>query len=110
MDIRRRYHLVAPLTSLGLFFFCLYYRFLPKNVLKYPWALTAGLATAVTNVLYNILVATFVFWRPPVWKNESGEFSPFFTTRLKYYRKHNIEPEITQEYMRRINECDPGHF
>lgn len=66
----------------------------------------AGLLTAVTNPLYNVFVASFIFLRPPVWRNDDGRFIPFFTTRLKANRGSPLVEHLVQV----INSYDPGHF
>lgn len=107
-----RFWLTAWLAAAVLLIFGLYFwgrRQFGHTVLQYPWALFVGLPMAIGNMAYNIVVATFVFWRLPVWSNTEGGLSPFFTTRLKEYRRHGSSRLV--EYIAScINDFDPGHF
>lgn len=110
MDIR--FWLVAPVAAVALTLFALYHWGLRKfghTLLRYPWALTVGLCMGVGNVIWN-LIASFVFLRPPVWLNEDGKLSPFFTTRLKAYRKEGFAPRLVNYLIGAIHKYDPGHF
>ena len=109
-----RYLLCAPFTLIALGAFALYFGvrnagYFRKGLPMILWGATAGVLTAATNPLYNVFIASFVFLRPPVWFNESGQFSPFLTTRLKAYRKEG--PSFLVDHLVTvINSYDPGHF
>lgn len=106
-----RYLLAAPLTLVTLLAFGLYFGvrnagYFREGIPAVLWGLTAGLLTAVTNPLYNVTVGTFIFWQWPPWRNDRGEFSPFFTTRLKTMRGH----PLAEHMIDMIETFDPGHF
>jgi len=100
-----RFLLVGPLTLIALACFALYFgvrnagRF-QSGPGKYLWGATAGTLTAVTNVLWNWIVATFVFWELP--------HTVFTTDRLDALRKRGSV--LAQHLSERINAWDPGHF
>jgi hypothetical protein len=108
-----RFLLVAPLTLVALACFASY--FVPLNATKsmavrVPLALTAGLATAITNPLFNIFVATFIFWEWPPLRNEDGKLSPFFTTRIKKHLSEGRNDPPTLWFVWAVNTYDPDHF
>lgn len=110
MDIR--FWIVAPVAAVVLALFGLYFWGLRKfghTFLRYPWALTVGLSMGVGNILWN-MIASFVFLRLPVWRNEAGGFSPFFTTRLKSYRREGYAPRLVNYLIGAIQRFDPDHF
>ena len=108
-----RFWLVAPVAAFVILIFGLYFWGLRKGFggswVKYPWALFVGLPMAIGNIGWNVIFASFVFMRPPVWKNESGEFSPFFTTRLKAYRLAGSS-RLVDYFIGAIQIFDPDHF
>ena len=80
-----RFMLTGPAAFITLALFGLYFwglRLIGKTLLRYPWALLVGVPFAISNIIYNVVFASFVFWRFPVWLNTRGQFSPFFTTRM----------------------------
>ena len=106
-----RYLICAPFTLMTLAAFALYFGvrnagYFRNGLPMILWGATAGLLTAVTNPLYNVFIASFVFLRQPVWFNDSGRFSPFLTTRLKA----NRGDPLVEHLVRVINSYDPGHF
>lgn len=107
-----RFMLTGPAAFITLALFGLYFwglRLIGKTLLRYPWALLVGVPFAISNIIYNVVFASFVFWRFPVWLNTRGQFSPFFTTRIKSYRREAEDPLV--EYLAgAINRFDPGHF
>lgn len=115
MDIR--FWIVAPVAAVALALFALYHWGLrkldhmlgAKALLIVPWALLVGLPMGIMNVVWN-LVASFVFLRSPVWFNEDGGFSPFFTTRLKAYRKEGFARQLVNYLIGAIQRYDPEHF
>lgn len=108
-----RFWCLAPLAVPPLILFAVYFwgrRRVGDGWLQYPWGLLVGLPMAVGNVYFNVIVATLIFGRLPVWRNGEGEFSPFFTTRIKRYRRDGVEPRLSGYMASVINIYDPGHF
>jgi hypothetical protein len=107
-----RFWATAPLAAMVLVLFATYFwgrRQFGLTVWAYPWAILVGIPLAIGNLTYNVIVATFVFSRLPVWRNTEGGFSPFFTTRIKAYRRAGSTRLV--EYLAAcINDFDPGHF
>lgn len=99
---------VPPLVLFALYFWGR--RRIGDGLLQYPWALAVGLPMAVGNVAFNVLVASLIFLRLPVWRNGDGAFSPYFTTRIKHYRRAGIESRLCDYLAAVINLYDPGHF
>ncbi len=100
-----RFLLVGPLTLIALGCFALYFGVrnaghFQNGPGKYLWGATAGVLTAVTNVLWNWIVGTFVFWELP--------HTIFTTDRLDALRKRgNV---LAEHLAQRINAWDPNHF
>jgi hypothetical protein len=100
-----RFLLVGPLTFCALAAFALYFG--PRNAGYFRtglpmvfWGATAGVLTAVTNVLFNWFVATFIFWELPR--------TVFTTDRLGELRKRG---DSLAEYLaQQINAWDKDHF
>lgn len=106
-----RYLLVAlPFTLPTLALFGLYYwgrrNGLDRPPVSWLWSGTVGLASGIGNMVFNIFVGTFIFWKLPPWLNEEGKFSPFFTTRIKSMRGH----PLAEHFVDMVNTMDPGHF
>lgn len=95
------------LIAFALYFWGL--RRFGHTALRYPWALTVGLTMGLLNVTWNLL-SSLIFLRLPVWRNESGALSPFFTTRLKAYRRDSYAPILTGFLIAVISFFDPDHF
>jgi hypothetical protein len=100
-----RFLLVGPLTFIALAAFALYFG--PRNAGyfqsgpgKYIWAATAGLLTAVTNILWNWVCASFIWWEAP--------HTVFTTDRLDALRKRGSI--LAAHLAERINAWDAGHF
>lgn len=105
--------LTAPVAGFAVLIFGLYFWGLRRwghTVARYPWGLTAGVAMVVANVAYNVVVGSIVFRSLPPWRNASGGFSPFFTTRLKLYRQTGRDAVLVAYLEAVINKFDPGHF
>jgi len=100
-----RFLLVGPLTFIALAAFALYFGvrnagYFQSGPGKYLWGATAGVLTATTNVAWNWVCATFVFWELP---------STVFTTdRLTDLRSRGSI--LAAHLAERINAWDPGHF
>lgn len=100
-----RFLLVGPLTFIALASFALYFGtrnagYFQRGPGKYLWAATAGVLTAVTNVLWNWICGTFIFWELPR--------TVFTTDRLDALRKRgNV---LAKHLAHHINAWDPGHF
>lgn len=100
-----RFLLVGPLTLVALGCFALYFGprnagYFQKGLPQIFWGATAGLATAVTNVLWNWVCGTFVFWQLP--------HTIFTTDRLSALREQG---DVLALFLsEQINAWDPGHF
>lgn len=109
-----RFLICAPFAFVALGFFALYYSVrngrYGETWLIYPAALLFGLPSGITNVLWNIVFASFVFWEMPPWRNDSGEFSPMFTTRIKARLAAGRDDETTMWFVWAVNRYDPNHF
>ena len=108
-----RFLIAAPLTLVSLLCFAAY--FVPRNridskLLLAPFVLTAGIATAITNPLFNLFVATFIFWELPPLRNNDGKISPFFTTRIKKRLSEGKSDPTTLWFVWAVNTYDPDHF
>jgi hypothetical protein len=108
-----RYLLCAPFTIITLAAFALY--FVPRNAGYFQkglpqifWGATAGILTAVTNPIYNVVCCSFIWLELPPWRDDDGSISPFTTTRLDALRKGG-DPLATH-LAQVINTYDPGHF
>ena len=100
-----RFLLVGPLTFIALGCFALYFGpraagYFQKGLPQIFWGATAGVLTASTNILWNWIVATFVFWELP--------HTVFTTDRLDALRKRGSV--LADHLAQRINAWDPGHF
>lgn len=100
-----RFLLVGPLTFIALASFALYFGprnagYFQKGLPQILWGATAGTLTAVTNILFNWLVATFIFWELP--------HTVFTTDRLDALRRRGNP--IAAFLVEQINAWDPGHF
>lgn len=100
-----RFLLVGPLTFIALGCFALYFGprnagYFQKGLPQILWGATAGTLTAVTNIAWNWIVATFVFWELPR--------TVFTTDRLGDLRKRG-DP-IAAFLAEQINAWDPNHF
>lgn len=100
-----RFLLVGPLTFIALAAFALYFGvrnagYFQSGPGKYAWAATAGLLTATTNILWNWVCASFVFWELPN--------TVFTTDRLTDLRARGSV--LAAHLAERINAWDPGHF
>lgn len=100
-----RFLLVGPATFIALACFALYFAprnagYFQKGLPQIFWGATAGVLTAITNVTWNWIFATFVFWELP--------HTLLTTDRLDALRKRgNV---LAQHLAQRINAWDPGHF
>ena len=108
-----RYLLCAPFTLIALGAFALYFGvrnagYFRKGLPMILWGATAGLATALTNPLYNLVCGTFIWLELPPLRDEDGGFSPFTTTRITALRKRG-DP-LAEHLAQVINTYDPGHF
>jgi hypothetical protein len=100
-----RFLLVGPLTFVALAAFALYFGprnagYFQKGIQQILWGATAGVLTAVTNVAWNWLCASFVFWELPN--------TVFTTDRLDALRKRGSV--LAAHLAHHINAWDPGHF
>jgi len=100
-----RFLLVGPLTFIALAAFALYFGvrnagYFQTGPGKYLWGATAGTLTAVTNVTWNWVCASFVFLEPPT--------TVFTTDRLDALRKRGSV--LAAHLAHHINAWDPGHF
>lgn len=115
-----RYLLVAPFTFVALSLFALYFTGRNKwgirkeNLGRWAevlWGAVVGLPMVLCNVTYNWVCGTFIFLEfPPTRDPDDGEFSIFFTNRLKTYQRLGKFPNMTFHLTRAINEWDEGHF
>ncbi|MDX5370197.1 MAG: hypothetical protein LPL29_12565 [Alphaproteobacteria bacterium] len=109
-----RWLICGPFVAVVLALFALYFTGrrkwgLDRRPVEWIWAALVGLPMAVANiVLLNMILATFIFLRPPVWQNTRGEFSPFFTTRIKAYRREGSP--LADHIAQVVNTWDEGHF
>jgi hypothetical protein len=100
-----RFLLVGPLTLIALGAFALYFGprstgYFQKGLPQILWGATAGTLTAVTNVIFNWCVATFIFWEFPR--------TVFTTDRLGELRERGNPIAIF--LAGQINAWDPNHF
>lgn len=100
-----RFLLVGPLTFIALASFALYFGarnagYFRNGLPMVLWGATAGTLTAVTNVTFNWVVATFIFWELPR--------TVFTTDRLGDLRERGSR--IAAFLAEQINAWDPGHF
>lgn len=100
-----RFLLVGPLTFIALAAFAIYFGprnagYFQKGLPQILWGATAGTLTAVTNILFNWLVATFIFWELP--------HTVFTTDRLDALRERGNP--IAAFLAEQINAWDPNHF
>ena len=111
-----RFLFVAPVAFLALFFFAGYYFFRnSKNgdnkVFMIIPAIVFGIPSVLTNAIWNIFFATFVFWEWPAMKKiGSGKFSPFFSTRLSNRCTLGKDDPTTRWFVWAVNYYDPAHF
>ncbi len=105
-----RYLIAAPFILITLALFAVYHwgrrNGMDKPPLEWLWALAIGLPMGLGNVLFNAFVSTWIFWELPPLRNADGEFSPFFTTRIKAKRG---DP-LAEHFVAMVNTFDPGHF
>ena len=125
MSYSLRYALVYPLTLIAVGLYGNYT--VPREWMKKLFGegsilyylallllLPSGLVAGVTNLVYNLLVGSFVFFEGPQWTNEEGKFSPLFTTRINKYLSE--EPSTSDKYKVAlsyavlVNRVDPDHF
>lgn len=78
--------------------------------LKWPWILAFGSLAGIANVSWNLIGASFVFLKPPVFRDNEGNFSLFFTTRIAKYRENGIDKDMADVYAKLVNQWVPGHF
>ena len=100
-----RFLIVGPFTFIALASFALYFGprnagYFQKGLPQIFWGATAGTLTALTNVLWNWVFATFVFWELPR--------AVFTTDRLGDLRKRGNP--IAAFLAEQINAWDPNHF
>lgn len=106
--------LVGWAGFIGLFFFGAYFTFRnsrygdSKLFMAIP-ALIFGLPSAITNAIWNVFFATFVFWELPSLK-DGDEFSPYFTTRIKNRLKAGKDDPMTRWFVWAVSEYDNDHF
>lgn len=109
-----RFLLVAPAALIALTLFGLYFTFrnssYAEGVFKYPVALVVGLPMVITNVIWNVLYASFIFLELPPFLNDKGQFSPFFTTRIKKYKADGRSDPMIEWFIWAVNSFDPDHF
>ncbi len=110
-----RFLIAGPFAALALFTYGFYfvgYREwgLRDSWLKWPWILVFGTLAGIANVSWNLIGASFVFLKPPVLRDEDGNFSLFFTTRITQYRKEGIDKDMADLYAKLVNQWLPGHF
>lgn len=105
-----RYLLAAPAILGVLALFGLYHwgrrNGMGKPPLEWIWAIAVGLPMGIGNVLFNVFIGTWIFWKLPPLRNADGELSPFFTTRIKTMRG---DP-LAEHFVAMVNTMDPGHF
>lgn len=100
-----RFLLVGPFTLIALGCFALYFGprnagYFQKGLPQILWGATAGTLTAVTNIIFNWFVATFIFLELPN--------TVFTTDRLGSLRKRGNTLAIF--LAEQINIWDPDHF
>jgi len=100
-----RFLLVGPFTFIALAAFALYFGprnagYFQKGLGQILWGATAGVLTAVTNIAWNWVCASFVFLEPPT--------TVFTTDRLDALRKRGSV--LAAHLAHHINAWDPGHF
>jgi len=110
-----RFLLAAPFAAIALIIFGWYFTGLNhwgmrKGPQKYVWGLLFGTPMALANMTWNLIFATFVFWKLPPFKDDEGKFSVFFTTRIKKYRKEGTDIDMANLYAKLVRDWDPGHF
>ncbi len=110
-----RFLLLGPIALIPITIFALYFTGLNRwgirnSWLKYPWALLVGLPMAITNSIWNIIFATFIFWSLPPLRNASGDISLFFTTRIKSYLASGTNKDLALVFATIVNYWDKDHF
>lgn len=111
-----RFLLIAPFAFVGLFFFACYFslrntKYGDNKVFMAIPALIFGLPSAISNALWNIFGATFVYWElPPTTDPDDGSFSIFFTNRLKTRLKKGQADPMTRWFVWAVAQYDPDHF
>lgn len=110
-----RFLIAGPFAAIALMVFGFYFVGLRDwglrdSWLKYPWALVFGTCAGIANVSWNLIGATFVFWKLPVFRDEDGNLSMFFTTRINKYRKEGTDKDMADLYAKLVNQWVPGHF
>jgi hypothetical protein len=110
-----RFSIAGPFAALALFMYGSYFVGyddwgIRNSWLKWPWIIVFGTLAVIANVSWNLIGASFVFLRPPVFRDEDGNLSLFFTTRITKYRKEGIDKDMSDLYAKLINQWVPGHF
>jgi hypothetical protein len=110
-----RFLIAGPFAALALFLYGFYFVGLREwgienSWLKYPWVLVFGTLAAIANVSWNFIGASFVFLKPPVFRDSEGNFSMYFTTRITKYRQENTDKDMADLYAKLVNQWLPGHF
>lgn len=100
-----RFLLLGPFTLLALGSFALYFGprnagYFQKGIPQILWGTFAGTLTALTNIFWNWVCATFIFWELP--------YTIFTTDRLGDLRKRGSR--LANFLAEQINTWDPGHF
>lgn len=72
-----RYLLAAPAIIGVLALFGLYHwglrNGMDRPVLKQLWGVAIGLPMGIGNVLFNVLIGTWIFWKLPPMRNADGD-------------------------------------
>lgn len=108
-----RFLLVAPAALIALSLFAIYFgarNNVSNPVLKWAIMIPFAIPTALANVTWNLVFASFVYLEWPPLRNEDGELSPLFTTRINKRRREGDNSPTTLWYVWAVNYFDPGHF